>query len=131
MTKLSKATYKFNAIPLKLPIVFFQRARTNHYKMCVGTQKTLNSHRNPEKEQELETACTGTSGYTIKLLSSKQNREPGNQPMQLWSINLQQRRRQWHPTPVLLSGKSHGQRTLVGCSPWGGSELDMTERLHF
>ena len=28
------------------------------------------------------------------------------------------RRRQWHPTPVLLRGKSHGQRSLVGCSPW-------------
>ena len=28
-------------------------------------------------------------------------------------------RRQWHPTPVLLAGKSHGQRTLVGCSLWG------------
>ena len=29
------------------------------------------------------------------------------------------RRRQWHPTPVLLPEKSHGQRSLVGCSPWG------------
>ena len=29
-------------------------------------------------------------------------------------------RRQWHPTPVLLPGKSHGRRSLVGCSPWGG-----------
>ena len=29
------------------------------------------------------------------------------------------RRRQWHPTLVLLPGKSHGQRSLVGCSPWG------------
>ena len=29
------------------------------------------------------------------------------------------RRRQWHPTPVLLLGKSHGWRSLVGCSPWG------------
>ena len=29
------------------------------------------------------------------------------------------RRRQWHPTPVLLAGKSHGRRSLVGCSPWG------------
>ena len=28
-------------------------------------------------------------------------------------------RRQWHPTPVLLPGESHGQRSLVGCSPWG------------
>ena len=29
------------------------------------------------------------------------------------------RRRQWHPTPVLLPGKSHGQRSLLGCNPWG------------
>ena len=41
------------------------------------------------------------------------------------------RRRQWHPTPVLLPGKSHGQRSLVGCSPWGRKESDMTEQLHF
>ena len=40
-------------------------------------------------------------------------------------------RRKWQPTPVLLPGKSHGWRSLVGCSPWGGEELDMTERLHF
>ena len=40
-------------------------------------------------------------------------------------------RRQWHPTPVLLPGKSHGQRSLVGCSPWGHKESDMTEQLHF
>ena len=31
-------------------------------------------------------------------------------------------RRQWHPTPVLLPGKSHGRRSLVGCSPWGHKE---------
>ena len=41
------------------------------------------------------------------------------------------RRRQWHPTPVLLPGKSHGWRSLVGCSPWGRQELDTTEWLHF
>ena len=40
-------------------------------------------------------------------------------------------RGQWHPTPVLLPGKSHGWRSLVGCSPWGLEESDMTERLHF
>ena len=38
---------------------------------------------------------------------------------------------QWHPTPVLLPGKSHGWRSLVGCSPWGHKESDTTERLHF
>ena len=47
------------------------------------------------------------------------------------------RRRQWQPTPVPLPGKSHGQRSLVGGSPWGREESDMseesdtTERLHF
>ena len=40
-------------------------------------------------------------------------------------------RRQWHPTPALLPGKSHGQRSLVGYSPWGREDLDTTERLHF
>ena len=37
----------------------------------------------------------------------------------------------WHPTPVLLPGKSHGRRGLVGCSPWSRWESDTTERLHF
>ena len=41
------------------------------------------------------------------------------------------RRRQWHPTPVLLPGKSHGWRGLEGCSPWDLEELDTTEQLHF
>ena len=40
-------------------------------------------------------------------------------------------RRQWHPTPVLLPGKSHGRRSLVGCTPWSRKESEMTERLHF
>ena len=40
-------------------------------------------------------------------------------------------RRQWHPTPVLLPGESHGWRSLVGCSPWGREESDTTERLPF
>ena len=40
----------------------------------------------------------------------------------LWS-------RKWQPTPVFLLGKFHGQRSLVGYSPWGHKELDMTERL--
>ena len=41
------------------------------------------------------------------------------------------RRRQWQATPVLLPRKSHGLRSLVGCSPWGREESDTTERLHF
>ena len=41
------------------------------------------------------------------------------------------RRRQWHPTPVLLPGKSCGRRNLVGCSPRGRYKSDTTEQLHF
>ena len=40
------------------------------------------------------------------------------------------RRRQWHPTPVLLPGKSHGWGSLEGCSPWNRWGSDTTERLH-
>ena len=40
-------------------------------------------------------------------------------------------RRKWQPIPVFLPGKFHGQRSLVGYSPWGRKESDTTERLHF
>ena len=46
-------------------------------------------------------------------------------------ISFDSRRRHWRPTPVLLPGKSHGWRSLVGCSPWGREGLDTTERLLF
>ena len=35
-------------------------------------------------------------------------------------------RRKWQPTPVFLPGKSHGRRSLEGCSPWGCKKLDIT-----
>ena len=41
------------------------------------------------------------------------------------------RRRQWHPTPVLLPGESLGRRSLEGCSPLGRWGSDTTERFHF
>ena len=40
-------------------------------------------------------------------------------------------RYEWQPTAVLLPGKSHGRRSLVGCNPWGREESDTTERIHF
>ena len=49
---------------------------------------------------------------------------------QLWPLE-EHWRRQWHPTPVLLPGKSHGWKSLEGCSPWGCWGSDTTERLHF
>ena len=50
---------------------------------------------------------------------------------ELKAFSVVPERRQCHPTPVLLPGKSHGRRSLVGCSPWGLEESDTTERLHF
>ena len=44
-----------------------------------------------------------------------------------WKISW---RRKWQPTPVFLPGKSHGQRSLVGCSQWGRKKSYTTERLH-
>ena len=54
---------------------------------------------------------------------------PSSEPFASSRSNI--RRRQWQPIPVLFPGKSHGWRSLVGCSPWGLEESDTTERLHF
>ena len=56
--------------------------------------------------------------YTDYFYLTSSEKGEGNGPLQ-------------YPTPVLLSGKSHGWRSLVGCSPWGHKESNMTEWLHF
>ena len=63
----------------------------------------------------------------VKSLVAKVNTIPGLKDSKLQLCIA----RQWHPTPVLLPGKSHGWRSLVGCSPWGLEESDTTERLPF
>ena len=50
--------------------------------------------------------------------------------MNWWVVGCLYQKRQWHPTPVLLPGESHGWRSLVGYSTWGSKESDTTERLH-
>ena len=57
------------------------------------------------------TLSTGTIQHTLGLMG----------------VHARGRRRQWHPTPVLLSGESQGQRSLVGCRLWGRTESDTTE----
>ena len=47
------------------------------------------------------------------------------------TLDLEYFNNKLYPTPVLLPGKSHGWRSLVGCSPWGREESDTTERLPF
>ena len=69
-----------------------------------------------------------STGHQFELLESN-----SQFPLAIYSTHgsVHVRRRQWHPTPVLLPGKSHGWRSLVGCSPWGLEESDATEQLPF
>ena len=76
--------------------------------------------------------CNTLTAKSFRIFSSSAG--ISSPPLALFILMLPRahlRRRQWHPTPVLLSGKSHGWGSLVGCSPWGREELDTTERLHF
>ena len=82
---------------------------------------------------------------TCPLWYEVENKEITSQVVQWWRISLPMQemqetrvqslggkipwRRKWQPTPVLLPGKSHGQRSLVGYRPWGCKESDITEQL--
>ena len=80
---------------------------------------------------ENSAVATGLEKVSFHLVPKKGNAKECSNYCTNARISHASQRRQWHPTPVLLPGKSHGQRSLVGCSPWGRKESDMTERLHF
>ena len=65
----------------------------------------------------------GSDGKSICLQCGR----PGFDP---WVGKIPWRRKR-QPTPVLMPGKSHGQRSLIGYSPWGRKESDTTKWLHF
>jgi len=67
-----------------------------------------------------------TTAWNLENLMLSERKKKLKRPCIIWFL-----RRQWHPTPVLLPWKSHGRRSLVGCSPGGHEELDTTERLPF
>ena len=64
-----------------------------------------------------------TTGGSDGKASAYNVGDPGSIP----GLGRSSGRRKWQPTPVLLPGKSHGWRSLVGCHPWDHTESDMTE----
>ena len=81
------------------------------------------------REHEQPIIQTWTIQVPKGTLETGRQAPPGGKRIR-WPKGVRWRRR-WHPTPVLLSGKSHGRRSLVVYSSWGREESDMTERLHF
>ena len=66
-------------------------------------------------------------GNHMHLMTQMVKNLPAVQETWVWSLDEKiSWRREWPPTPVFLPGKSHGQRSLVGCSPYGHKELDTT-----
>ena len=89
-----------------------------HHQTRGSTHSAIRAHRRrgylgPNPSYEAQECLSET--YTLDMFLS----QPTNQ------------RRRWHPTPALLPGKSHGWRSLVGCSPGGCKESDTTEQPHF
>ena len=62
------------------------------------------------------------------MAQTVRNLQCGRPGFSLWVGKIPWRR-EWLPTPVFLPGEFHGQRSLVGHSPWGHKELDMAEQL--
>ena len=68
--------------------------------------------------------------YRASLVAQAVKNLPAMQETRIWFLGWEDPlRRAWQPTPAFLPGKSHGQRSLEGYSPWGRKDLDKTEWL--
>ena len=112
--------------------VFQKPEYVHQHKVCVPASKC------PMRESEIENVghsdvslcdpmdCSlpGSSVHRRSIIGLVLFSRKADIAYSLW-------RRKWQSTPVLLPGKSHGQRSLIGYSPWGRKESDTTEQLYF
>ena len=101
-------------------MLFCPDLKTMLQNLVIGREDYMRRCGDREDNQEIEYACM-IKCFIVCL---------GRKIRMVYYVSW---RRRWYRTPVLLPGKSHGQRSLVGCSPWGREELDTTEQLpsHF
>ena len=131
--------YTFNDTSALLSRIEHCMRESSHLSDSFHFFSSQKKKKNTKKQNELHSWCILQSGYAFYILLLKVWSGPGgsvvkNPPAmrETWVWTLGQEdpwRRKWQPTPVFLSGKSHGRRSLVGYSPWGCKESDMPEQL--
>ena len=90
-----------------------------YFTVCYEPQKGFSIVSEAEVDVFLELAHSQTFYFSDSCILFLEIKDVNFQSCLLLLYNIPFTLRQWHPTPVLLPRKSHGWRSLVGCSPWG------------